>query len=657
MYHLFCKTAFLIIFIFCPVYSFTQNQLAFPGAEGYGKTTIGGRGGTVYEVTNLNDAGTGSLRAAVQASGRRTVVFKVSGTIILNSDLKISNPYITIAGQTAPGDGICLRKYALVLETNEIIIRYIRIRLGNESGGESDAVSARGCKHVILDHVSASWSVDETMSVYFCDSISLQWCLVAESLFNSNHPKGNHGFGGIWGSNLSTYHHNLMAHHSSRNPRLASGCGYFDYRNNVIYNWGYNSTYGGEDVQVGDPLHTFSTINMVANYYKPGPATTPGATTYRFTNPSFRDITSDYGSWYISDNVMAGNAAVTSNNWNGGVQPQGGTGDIQYLKMDTPWAAMTFDQQTASNAYASVLDNVGATLPKRDAVDLHVIQDTRNGVATYEGPTYETLKSVPDKTKNCGIIDVPDNVGGWPVLSSVAAPTDTDHDGMPDNWENAHGLNSNNKTDGTIIGPDGYTNLEKYLNSIEFLNPVTDYKLTLLSGSSIKLEWSDNYLAEDGFRIERSYNNGNFEVIATLPKYSNSYIDNTILPGLLTYRVIAYNTDNETPKTTEISMLITSNNHLTNDYESLKINCFPNPFSENLNLEIMASEDQKVNIEVFNTLGKNVTILKDCILHRGNNIFTLSNVNSGLNIKAGIYVLSITSKNSTLKKEIKIIKI
>ena len=197
------------------------QQLAFPTAEGYGKYTKGGRGGVVYEVTNLNDSGEGSLRAAIKASGPRTVVFRISGTIVLNSAITIRNPYITIAGQTAPGDGICIRRHPLNIGADNVIIRYLRVRLGDESGNDYDTMSSRYCKHIILDHISTSWSVDECMSIYHCDSITVQWCIVSESMSHSNHVKGSHGFGGIWGSNYGTYHHNLLAHHSSRNPRMA----------------------------------------------------------------------------------------------------------------------------------------------------------------------------------------------------------------------------------------------------------------------------------------------------------------------------------------------------------------------------------------------------------------------------------------------------
>ncbi len=618
------------------------QQLAFPGAEGYGKYTVGGRGGAVIEVTNLNDSGAGSLRAAVEASGPRTVVFRVSGTIILNSELKISNGYITIAGQTAPGDGICIRRYPIVIGANNVIIRYIRVRFGDESGDDDDAISSRFTNYVMLDHVSASWSVDETMSVYHCDFVTIQWCLISESLYQSNHVKGHHGFGGIWGSNYSSSHHNLIADHSSRNPRMASGAGNFDYRNNVIYNWGYNSCYGGEQQQVGDPDHAFTNINMVANYYKPGPATQPGSCTYRIANPSYRDVKTDYGKWYIADNTMVGNSAVTADNWNGGVQPQGGEGDIQYVKLDEPWPSMPIDQQKADSAYFSVLDNAGATLPKRDIVDTRIVNDTRNGIATFEGPTYKNDQSVPDKTKICGIIDSQTDVGGWPELKSTPAPTDTDHDGMPDDWENAKGLNPNNKDDGNIVGPDGYTNLEKYLNSIEFLNPVDGYKLTELSGTSYKLEWADNYLAEDGFRVERSNNGGDFEVIANLPKYSNNYTDNSAPEGTLTYRVIAYNSDIESPANGGISNVSNSANKISTLGET-RINCYPNPVHDDLTLKLTENIQYGASFTISDLLGKKIMTN------------TLAGINSVIDMKDlpnGIYFLIVTNGKENLTRKI-----
>ena len=219
------------------------DQLAFPTAEGYGKYTVGGRGGKVIEVTNLNSSGPGSFAAAVADSGARTVVFRVSGTIPGN--VRINNDNITIAGQTAPGDGICI-KGNLTISANDVIIRYIRVRF-DPSTGESDAIFGRYHKNIILDHLSTSWSTDEVLSVYMNENVTIQWCMITEACEKGD--SDSHRFGGIWGNNYGTMHHNLFAHNESRNPRFASGCGFNDYRNNVVYNWDYQSCYGGEKSQ------------------------------------------------------------------------------------------------------------------------------------------------------------------------------------------------------------------------------------------------------------------------------------------------------------------------------------------------------------------------------------------------------------------------
>ena len=408
----------ILAFTMLAFYSEAQ-QLAFPSAEGYGKYTVGGRGGKVYEVTNLNDSGEGSLSAAVDASGPRTVVFRVSGTIELKRALGIKHPFITIAGQTAPGDGICLKDYPLNISADNVIVRYLRVRLGDKSGRADDAVSSRFVKHLIVDHVSASWSEDEVMSIYHCDSITVQWCIISEALFDSNHPDdantsvdAPHGFGGIWGSNYSSYHHNLIADNASRNIRMASGSGYTDYRNNVIYNWGYNTCYGGENQQVGTPRFSFSMFNIVDNYYKPGPATEPGERSYRIINPSFRNDTSDFGKWYVAGNVIEGNSKVTTDNWDGGVQPKGGEANLKIVKLEKAWPSMSINQQSAKETFNLVLQNAGATLPKRDLVDTRIIKDARGGFATYEGKAYKNFKRVADKSKKTGMIDSQTDVGG-----------------------------------------------------------------------------------------------------------------------------------------------------------------------------------------------------------------------------------------------------
>ncbi len=465
----------LLLTVFCTT-SLAQatapacRPLAFPTAEGYGKHTVGGRGGKLHEVTTLDDDGEGSLRQAVSASGPRTVVFRVSGTITLSKPLTITHPHITIAGQTAPGDGICLRGYPLSINADEVIVRYIRVRLGDETKTESDAISSRGHKHIILDHVSASWSVDETMSIYHCDSITVQWCVISESLFGSNHFKGAHGFGGIWGSNHSTYHHNLLACHSSRNPRFAGGSGFVDFRNNVIYNWGYNSIYGGGALHKNgrDPrfLIRHTDVNLVNNYFKPGPATVPGEVRHRIANPSWAD--GDCGKWFVEGNVMEGSERVTSDNWDGGIQPNSNLPMVMdSIRRKRPWDAMPINLHTAHEAYRLVLDKAGASFPYRDAVDQRVVADARSGKATFEGPVYKSKHRMADMNVKSGIIDSPTDVGGWPELKSLPAPADSDHDGMPDDWERQHHLNPNDPSDGSCLSADGmYTNLEVYLSSL-----------------------------------------------------------------------------------------------------------------------------------------------------------------------------------------------
>jgi hypothetical protein len=413
-----------------------SELLAFPCAEGYGKFATGARGGEVYEVTNLDDAGSGSLRDGLSQPGR-TVVFKVAGTIILDADLDVPSN-TTLAGQTAPGGGITLRKAALVIDGDNVIIRYIRARYGDESQDEKDAVSMRYHDNVILDHVTASWGNDESMSIYHGSNVTVQWSIISETLNRG----GNHGFGGIWGSPWSTHHHNLMAHNVTGNPRWASGCGNVDYRNNVVYNWGYASSYGGEAQQVGNDAFNFSTINMVANYYKPGPGT-EAAVRDELANPSSRGD-GDQGSWYVAGNVVEGSSAATADNWEG---VQG-----EFIRLEQPWASMPINQQTAEDAYASVLDDVGCTRPNRDSLDARVIAEVRSGTAMYGAN---------------GVIESQNEVGGWPELAAGTAAPDADHDGMPDAWEAEKGLDPNDASDRNQTWGPGYTMLEMYLNSID----------------------------------------------------------------------------------------------------------------------------------------------------------------------------------------------
>jgi pectate lyase len=414
----------------------------FPGAEGFGRFTSGGRGGSVFEVTNLNDHGPGSLRAAIKARGPRTVVFRVSGTIVLQSELRIENGDLTIAGQTAPGSGICIRDYPINIFADNIIIRYIRVRLGDVHKLAEDAASAFFQKDIIIDHCSFSWGTDEVLTIRDNENSTVQWCLISESLSHSYHPKGDHGYGGIWGGMGASFHHNLLAHHTSRTPRF-NGSRYHkqpekelvDYRNNVIYNWGFNSAYGGEAGQQ----------NVLANYYKYGPGTKPKD---RIIEPW-----DSKGKWFVNDNFVYGFPEITADNWAGGVQ--GKFRDSG--RVDAPHPSAPVTTQTAEEAYKLVLANVGAVLPKRDSVDSRIIQEVKSGTATYGGI----------RGAGSGIIDSQTQVGGWPVLRSAPAPPDSDHDGMPDEWEIENGLNPADPVDrnGDRNG-DGYTNLENYLNEL-----------------------------------------------------------------------------------------------------------------------------------------------------------------------------------------------
>ena len=442
----------------------TSSVLAFPGADGGGKYASGGRGGVVVHVTTLSDErdkdtgqpAIGTLRKAVQMDGKRTIVFDVSGTINLTRQLDITGGDVTIAGQTAPGDGICIAGYPVVVKASNVIIRFLRFRMGDQNKVEGDALSINDHSKIIIDHCSFSWSTDECVSCYGNTDFTLQYCFITESLRRSVHVKGNHGYGGIWGGTNASFHHNLLAHHDSRNPRfdhsyVNNKCfGPLDYVNNVVYNWGGNSSYGGEGY---DQVRK---INMVNNYYKYGPVTSKKN---RLVDPTIScSYSSDGhklipGKFWLEGNYMYGDANVTNDNW------QGSTVKTDDVKADARWTdkltALT-NEQSAEAAYETVLSKAGCSL-HRDAIDTRIANEVRNGSYTYNGSNGSTK----------GLIDSPDDVGGYPTLNSEAAPTDTDRDGMPDSWEDENGLDKNVASDGKLNTLDKeYTNLEVYLNSL-----------------------------------------------------------------------------------------------------------------------------------------------------------------------------------------------
>jgi pectate lyase len=421
--------------------------LAFPGAEGFGAYARGGRGGKVIYVDNLNDSGPGSLRAAVEDTVPRTVVFRVSGTIELKSDLVISSPYITIAGQTAPGGGICLKHFPLkVSGAHDVIIRCIRVRPGIDSGlpgDQIDAIDIAYSRYVILDHCSASWSTDESLNTYHgSHDLTVQWYMFSEPLNMSIHPKRNpHGYAASIGGDRASFHHNLFANAAGRNPSVAGfqgGNEVFDFSNNVVFNWEHRAC-------DGKPVK----LNFVGNYYKPGPATRENV---KGRVVKIEDA-SKYGyisKWYISDNVIEGYPHYTEDNWSGAVDFDEGS-SMEKNRSYSPFENGGYVVRDAEQVYEEVLANVGVIAPARDEVEDRIIREVRTGKTIYGN----------------GIIDRVEQTEGWPELKSAPAPADTDHDGMPDKWEKKHGLDPGNPADGNDDrNGDGYTNLEEYLYSL-----------------------------------------------------------------------------------------------------------------------------------------------------------------------------------------------
>jgi pectin methylesterase-like acyl-CoA thioesterase len=467
----------LFVLLFTAIKTQAQ-QPAFPGAEGAGMYTTGGRGTistptTVFEVTNLSDDGlAGSLRYALTATATyRTVVFRVSGTIHLNSKLSIK-ANTTIAGQTAPGDGICVADYPVSIGGDNVIVRHMRFRLGDKnqnkgmvdgSGGD-DAFGALGPSNLIIDHCSVSWSADEAMTIYRGDNLTIQWCFITEPLNYSYHFETgdadyeNHGYGGIQGGKRATIHHNLYADARNRNPRFSGistytpatvGIENVDYRNNVLYNWGINTVYGGEG----------GNYNVANNYYKWGPNTGSGVK-YRICNPS-KSATVDYGKWFVNGNYVDGSTQNTNNNWSG-VTPDGGANDTATVKALVPFdLGYTLNVQSATDAFDAVLLGAGATLPRRDTLDQRIANDVRNRT----GRIIDVQGGYPHGTAyNL-------TVNAWPTLNSTTAPVDTDHDGMPDAWETSHSLNPNDASDRNTFDGSGYTMLENYLNGVQNNDP------------------------------------------------------------------------------------------------------------------------------------------------------------------------------------------
>ncbi|MFV0290347.1 MAG: pectate lyase [Mangrovibacterium sp.] len=470
---------------------------AFPGALGGGKYSFGGRGGKVITVTSLEDSGAGTLREALETGGARIVVFNVSGIIQLKTPLIVRAPYVTIAGQTAPGDGICVAGESIWINTHDVIIRHMRFRRGETYvGRRDDAIGGNPVGNIIIDHVSASWGLDENMSFYrhmYNDSTGKDKeeklptvnVTIQNSIFSEALDTWNHAFGSTLGGENCTFTRNMWASNAGRNPSIGWN-GIFNFTNNIVFNWVHRSLDGGDYTAM---------YNIINNYFKPGPATPKDeAIGHRILKPESGRSKLGYhvyGRCYVNGNIMEGYPAITADNWAGGVQVEDQSNTDGYtanMKFNKPFPMPVYPIMSAQESFDFVLENAGATFPKRDAVDVRIVKQVKTGVVEY--PANVDLSDVPKfkhrrlpvDSYKIGIITDPKEVGGYPEYVGKAY-TDSDKDGMPDKWEKKHGLNPKDASDanGDLNG-DGYTNIEKYINAI---NPST------------KIDWTNDANNDD----------------------------------------------------------------------------------------------------------------------------------------------------------------
>jgi hypothetical protein len=479
---------------------------AFPGAEGGGKFSFGGRGGRVFVVTNLDDSGPGTLREACESAGPRIVVFNVAGIIHLKMPVFIEAPYITIDGHTAPDDGICIADNGIVDNVHDVVIRYVRFRRGNPDIFNRHGVHyGNPVGNIIIDHVSASWGSDQNLDTYRhmyqppsggpalklpSVNVTIQWSITSEAL-----NIYNHAFGGDWGGRNTAFHHNLLACNTGRNPSVAMTYD-FNFINNVLFNWRHRSVDGGDSNSV---------FNIINNYYKPGPATMDNAVRYRILEPaqswSKANPVSHWGRAYVAGNIVEGNDAVTKDNWNGGVQfnkapDPNASGEIAkgliddaaqnekiiaQVRVDKPFPMSPVTIQSAQDAFKSVLDNAGATLPHRDSADERVVNETRTGKVWSEGkeitpPPMKGLAKNNIGTAGNGIITDVSQVGGYPEYKGDPVKN-LCADGIPLSWKKKFHLDVK---DGSLaqkdLQGDGYTVIEKFLYGLD---------------PTKKIDWSD----------------------------------------------------------------------------------------------------------------------------------------------------------------------
>jgi hypothetical protein len=501
----------LLLFVALATDLYAQT-LAFPSARGYGRFASGGRGGVVVEVTNLQDYNP-STESPVPGSFRwaftqgkdsvknrfgqwtywyrpMTVVFRVGGVIDLKADFTLNRDSVTIAGHTALGNGICFKRSTIKLSgRSNLIVRHIKSRPGDDSGEETSALRLENGGNFIIDHCSLSWGIEETTHFSSAKNFTVQWCIVSEGLYSSIHKKGDRGYAAQWGGQYASYHHNLLAHNQSRSPRINGAnsndvYALVDYRNNVNYNWGSSGACYGGEWEVGGGKG-YAHTNFVNSYNQPGPGT---ASSWYFAAPSYArsGVTPDgYGAWYFNGNTMKGSESITNDNWLGvNTSDVGGKANIysssEFVMSDGTLENYDAYTETAGDAYQSVMSRVGATYPARDGIDSRIIAEMKGEIPIQRSAhLVDGVSTNPKRGLTSGIIDTPWNLkpanaaddwdpwySYYPTIDSSNAPIDSDHDGMPDEWEVANGLNPNDPKDRNLKASSGYTALEVYLNSL-----------------------------------------------------------------------------------------------------------------------------------------------------------------------------------------------
>jgi hypothetical protein len=464
---------------------------AFPGAKGGGMYSFGGRGGKVYVVTSLEDSGPGTLREACEKGGARIIVFNVAGIIRLETPLIIRAPYVTIAGQTAPGDGVCVAGESVWINTHDVVIRHMRFRRGETNvGRRDDAIGGNPVGNIMIDHVSASWGLDENMSIYRhmydpgdgSKELKLPTVniTIQNSIFSEALDTYNHSFGSTLGGENCSFQRNLWANNTGRNPSIGWN-GTFNFINNVVYNWRHRSVDGGDYT---------ARFNIINNYFKPGPVTLKNQPVgQRILNPESGRSKLGYkvfGRAFVSGNVMEGNEKVTADNWEGGVQVED-ENDVDlwdagkytaYMRSRKPFPMPAVDILTAERAYEFVLDNAGATLPKRDPVDQRIVHQVRTGEIQYNKNVKRQdfyqfeHRRLPADSYKMGIITDIRQVGGYPSYKGKPYD-DSDEDGMPDAYEKKYGFDPGSPADAAMdMNDDGYTNIEAYINNIDPMSKI-----------------------------------------------------------------------------------------------------------------------------------------------------------------------------------------